>query len=210
MANQKPTRSNAELLTELGEAQAALELSGTEKTEAETRATYYMDRADDFEAQLDAPAATQGDVQDVVRQLAEPVLARDPFDAQNPHSFLSHPPGFMLGWKNPSYRDRHRGWRGWEKVEYTDTIGQNLGKYLQDPPRRMEHMTDNFVMRGDVVLCVLTMEMWQARQNKRVHRANRYAREHAADVQVDGPGKNNLSYSSIGGSAMPRPEVPPK
>ena len=71
MAKNQKGKSNAELTTELGEAKAALEDAAAAKTEAEDRADYYMNRSDDFEAQLDAPAADvsppQEDVQDVVR-----------------------------------------------------------------------------------------------------------------------------------------------
>lgn len=124
------------------------------------------------------PARTDDD-------LSEPEMIRDPYSSQNPHTFLSHPPGRRLGWINPKYRDGHRSWRGWEVVTYTDEIGQNLSEYLMDPPRRFEHADDNTVRRGDSVLCSLDARYWELRQQERVDKANRYAREHAKDVQVE-------------------------
>lgn len=103
----------------------------------------------------------------------EPELVYDPFDEQNPHAILAHPEGWVLSWKNPDYR-AHRGWRGWTPVEYDDEIGSELGKYLKDPPARMEGMAqiDNYVRRGtDSILCKLPADLWDARQRKRTQNA---------------------------------------
>ena len=117
-------------------------------------------------------------------QLREPRVLRDPFDVQNPHKILAHPPGLRLRWANPRYRE-HRGWRGWEPVHYDDEVGKNLSKYINDPPRRMEHNVDNLVRRGDSILCRIDEQMWEARQQRRTQRAAHRANAFAEDLQVD-------------------------
>jgi hypothetical protein len=116
--------------------------------------------------------------------LEDPVVIRDPFHGQNPHEIIAHPRGFVLGWKSELYRDR-RGWRGWEKISYDDEYGQNISRYIPDPPARMEHGTDMYVRRGDSVLCRLPEAYWLARQQQRTDKANRLAREHANEIQVE-------------------------
>lgn len=142
----------------------------------------------------------------------EPELLYDPFDSKNPHKIIDNPPGYRLGWKNPMYREKHRGWRGWITVSYDDEIGRNLSKYLLDPPRKMSHVDDNLVRRGDVILCKLPEKMWLARQQRRVDRAARNRQAHAPDIQADratiddvrsgGPVQVHAP-GSVGGSTMP-------
>jgi len=131
----------------------------------------------------------------------EPELAYDPYDEQNPHAILSHPEGWVLSWKNPDYR-AHRGWRGWVPVEYDDEIGQNLTKYLNDPPARMEGMAnvDNYVRRGtDSILCKLPKDIWDARQAKRSRDAEfRFQQSQAAKQQ------RTKHYQTYGEGAVPR------
>ncbi len=130
----------------------------------------------------------------------EPESVYDPFDEQNPHTILSHPNGWVLSWKNPDYR-AHRGWRGWIPIEYDDEYGQELHKYLADPPARMEGMAqiDNYVRRGtDSILCRLPADIWEARQNKRVRKS------HSAQAATkDGPRRGH-NYSTYGEGAVQR------
>ena len=128
----------------------------------------------------------------------EPVMRHDPFDEQNPHLILSHPDGFVLSWKNPNYR-AHRGWRGWVPITYDDEVGKELGKYLLDPPPRMEGMSqvDNYVRRGtDSILCRIPVEIWNERQAKRAERAqSREARSSAVNVDKS---KHVSVYGMVG------------
>lgn len=172
--------------------QAELDTLRAQLDEATKRAEWYeqMDRQASVDTDMgvmtrpivpEAPTAVEPD--DLV--VSDPVALHDPFDSQNPHLILKDPPGFKLGWKNPLYRDGHRGWRGWRAVEHTDEIGRNLSKYLLDPPRRMEHAVDNYVRRGDSILCFIEHEIWEARQQRRSQLAARRAGEHARDMRVD-------------------------
>lgn len=192
---------------ELDDLRRQLETERAQREEAERRADWYeqMDRVADVDT-----AAVQTEHKDAVQvvddgsDVKEPQILHDPFDAKNPHKIIADPPGFKLGWKNPVYRDGHRGWRGWQAVEHDSEIGRNLKRYLLDPPRRMEHAVDNYVRRGDSVLCYIDEEMWLARQNKRLERANKHASEHAKDLRVDRPGDPNPTLSSgrLGGRVM--------
>ena len=75
---------------------------------------------------------------------------------------IKHPKGHKLGWKNPYYRMQKRDdggqhWDGWVPVMWHDSIGRNLGKYLEQPPTA-EYPTHAFanggyVWSGDVFLC---------------------------------------------------------
>lgn len=108
----------------------------------------------------------------------EPVLYNDPFDLEtNPHHIKKQPPGKVLGWKNPHFRNNSgRGWRGWEPVTYDSEIGQDLEEYINSPPMKMAGAAeqDNYVRRGtDSILCVLDKEIWLARQQKREQKALR-------------------------------------
>lgn len=182
-------------------------------------------RADDAEAAADNAKAAQSVREPLVRvqldgtavqtrmheqAVLEPELLYDPFDSKNPHKITSNPPGFRLGWKNPHYRDSHRGWRGWAQITYDSDVGRNLSKYLLDPPRKMSHQTDNVVRRGDSVLCALPEDMWLARQQARTDRANRNKLAHAANITVDkvtvddirhGPQQDHAP-GSVGGRTM--------
>jgi hypothetical protein len=106
-----------------------------------------------------------------------PVVLRDPFDEEtNPHHFMKHPEGKVLGWKNATWRNEQRGWRGWTPVTYDSEIGQSLSEYIASPPAKMEGSAqqDNYVRRGtDTVLCWIDEEIWKARQQKREHKALR-------------------------------------
>jgi len=97
----------------------------------------------------------------------------DPFENQDPHVFLAEPPGLKLGWLNPVLREQHTGWRGWVAVSYDDPIGMELDKYMLDPPHRVAHSVDNLVRRGDVVLAVLPIELWEKRRQEAAAKANR-------------------------------------
>jgi len=191
---ERAARREAELLEKLNEAEEA-------KAAAEDRAEELVDMLDakDAEAKgLEVEPAPRTN-----EDLAEPAMIRDPFESQNPHTFLSHPPGYKLGWKNPKYRDGHRGWRSWLPVQYTDEIGQNLDRYLVDPPRRFEHADDNTVRRGDSVLCMIDARYWARRQQVRIEKANRFQADHAADMQTDNYKKKNpVHLNSLGGSSM--------
>ena len=198
----------------------------TEKADLERRLQMSELRADDAEARaenaeavLEAPrpaveiredgVAVQTRVHEQTAQ--EPELLYDPFDSKNPHKIISNPSGFKLGWKNPMYRENHRGWRGWITVSYEDDIGKNLGKYLLDPPRKMSHHDDLLVRRGDVILCKLPEDMWLARQKARTDRASRNRLVHAPDITVDkttlkdlerGPQPGFHAPNSVGGRTM--------
>lgn len=98
----------------------------------------------------------------------------DPFDVQNPHKFKAHPPGFRLNWLNPNYRNPTGKWKGWVPVEYDDEIGQNLHKYLHDPPHRMKGVAelDSYVRRGvDSILCKLPIEYYLLRKRRKEEKA---------------------------------------
>lgn len=178
------------------EAEHKLELDSlrTQLLEAEQRALeatrqveWYETRSRDEAPIVDTVATVPGQAEPSTdgAYLPDPQVAYDPFDSQNPHKILSDPPGFKLGWKSPVYRDGGRGWRGWVAVEYDDEIGRNLNRYLLDPPRRMEHAVDNYVRRGDSVLCYIERGIWEARQKRRTDLAARRAGEHAQDMRVD-------------------------
>lgn len=185
--------------------------------ELEARVEDNVARAENAEAEL---ADLRDTSQSVVHENAprpvheqvqpEPQLLYDPFDSKNPHKIVKHPPGHRLGWKNPRYREIHRGWRGWIPVAYDSDVGRNLKRYLLDPPRKMAHQDDNLVRRGDSILCMLPEEMWLARQQERVDRANRNRTAHARDLQTDkatvddvkkGP-KQVHALNSVGGRTM--------
>lgn len=141
----------------------------------------------DVVAAVEAPRKLTHDQPQATTQtvLQEPEVLHDPFDPQNPHAIEKHPPGLRLGWKNPKYREDHRGWRGWRPVSYEDDIGKNLGQYINDPPRRMSHHLDHLVRRGDSVLCILEDSIWRARQEQRTSKAMRFANAHAQDMQLN-------------------------
>lgn len=97
----------------------------------------------------------------------------DPFTRRNPHQIKAHPPGKVLSWKNPKYR-QERGWRGWTPVSYDDEIGRDLNLFIIDPPAQMEGSAslDNYVRRGtDSVLSWIPEEVYLARQLEQAQRA---------------------------------------
>jgi len=170
----------SELRTKLLEAEAR-------ELEATKRAEWYEARDREAGMGMDVPETVIPAHTEPVADtpVGDPNVFYDPYDSQNPHKILADPPGFKLGWKSPLYRDGHRGWRGWRAVEYDDEIGRNLKRYLLDPPRRMEHAIDNYVRRGDTILCFLDANVWEARQRQRTDAAARRAGEHAKDMRVD-------------------------
>lgn len=106
----------------------------------------------------------------------QPVMYHDPFDMGiNPHHIKKNPPGKVLGWKNPNLRNSASvGWKGWTPVSYDDEIGQNLSKYINDPPDKLvgSASQDNYVRRGtDSVLCWLDEDIFKARQQRREQKA---------------------------------------
>lgn len=114
----------------------------------------------------------------------EPELHFDPFDRdENPLTIKKHPDGLKLDWKNPKLRNSI-GWQGWKAVTYDSEIGKNLSEYINDPPARMEGISDqdNYVRRGtDSILCTLDEEVWLARHAKRESKALR--KQFAANVR---------------------------
>lgn len=182
-----PNMTNAQLKAALKKAEADRDAAIARADAASEEADAALRIAERYQDSRpgDADAYGPDDVPVGSPELREPELMYDPFDAQNPHKFLRHPQGMHLGWINPVYRDRHRTWRGWTPVEYTDDIGRTLDRYLQDPPRRMEHAVDNFVRRGDAMLCWLPENIWQFRQNKRIERANRGLAPYADSLKPD-------------------------
>lgn len=209
------------LETEKAELERKLKEADARVSQAEAAADEALARAENVEAALSeirqqtathghaaVPQPRQGAVHEQAPQ--EPTLLYDPFDSKNPHKIVKHPPGFRLGWKNPMYRENHRGWRGWVPVKYDSDVGRNLKSYLLDPPRKMAHQDDDMVRRGDSILCMLPEDMWLARQQDRVDRANRNRTAHARDLQTDratvqdvenGP-KQTHAPGSVGGRTM--------
>lgn len=187
--------TNAGLIRELEEANARADHFEAEAQKTPEPAVAPVPVADAVATQMAAPAPAPE---------AEPEVLFDPYASQNPHKFIAHPQGFKLGWKNPSHRDNHRGWRGWVKVEYNDFIGKKLKLYLLDPPRRMEHAVDQIVRRGDSVLAYLPIGMWEARQQQRTTKANRMMAKNAPDVTVEQPagGKFAAVDNSSGGKRL--------
>lgn len=117
-------------------------------------------------------------------------VLRDPLAGTNTQQIKAHPPGKRLYWCNERYREASmggsRGWRGFVKVTFQDEIGKNLGKFIKDPPRRYEgsDQRDNFVRRGDTILCWLPVGIWLNRQKARVQKANRGITEAQAQQKL--------------------------
>lgn len=138
--------------------------------------------------------------------LGEPSLISDPFDTQNPHAIINHPAGFVLSWINPKYR-ASRGWRGWIRVEWDDEIGRNLTQYLNEVPDRMEGAVDNYVRRGDVVLCRLPEAYYRSRRNQREQVVQKYDAVVAKDSKPDtlgrrGPDDEEINGARLGGRTL--------
>lgn len=213
-----PRMTNAQLAEALEKetkkrvnAEAKADGAAERAEQAEARAEYYENKEHDG---VDALASDVPSVPVMTAEagpeteLADPEVLYDPYDAQNPHRIIEHPGGFRLGWKNPVFRENHRGWRGWMPVTYDDEIGRHLKSYLLDPPRRMEHAVDNYVRRGDSILCRLPEHMWLARRRKRTDKADRLAASHSEHITHDHVrSEKDLKPSaanptSLGGRAM--------
>lgn len=93
--------------------------------------------------------------------------------------------GRKLKWINPKLRDEI-GMRGWEPVKFGDSFlvgevkdfetnevseqpGAKLGEYLNATPSRMNGSAhrDDYIRRGDLMLCWLDMKYWIARMRRR-------------------------------------------
>ncbi len=181
MAGKTVAERNKELEAQLAEQARELAEEQQLRAAAEARAEDAEGELQDLASQI--PAQTPQVVDASLD--GEPVVLHDPFDVQNPHKFKAHPPGYRLGWINPTYRDGHRMWRGWDPVTFDDDVGQHLERYLQDPPRKMSHQTDNLIRRGDVILCRLDISIWNARQQKRTRKSALARQQHAQDLQAD-------------------------
>lgn len=131
-----------------------------------------------------ARPSTDSEEEDADDIYGEPELVNDPFDVQNPHAILSHPPGFVLRWINPEYRKR-RGWQGWVRIEWDDEVGRNLDQYLNEVPDRMDGAIDNFVRRGDVILCRLPEAYFRQREAQRNKIVDRYRVVAKGDLKPD-------------------------
>lgn len=117
------------------------------------------------------------DVDSGVTQLHDPYENHNAFKVHGDiEPCPEYPNGAKVAWKNPEYRKR-RGWRGWDVFEwgdkFTGTNGELLTNYIPDPP---EHLLahkdqDKAVRRGDVVLARLPMELFEARQQKRLKKS---------------------------------------
>lgn len=93
--------------------------------------------------------------------------------------------GRKLKWINPKLRDEI-GMRGWEPVRMGDSFlegevkdldtgevrmepGAKLGEYINAVPSRMEGgaRRDDYIRRGDLILCWIDMKTWIARMRNR-------------------------------------------
>ena len=101
-------------------------------------------------------------------------VLRDPWDVTNALQILRNPPGKVLRWISPAYRQQGRGMRGWTPVRYDDPIGREIELYIPDPPSRMEGMVeiDDVVRRGDVVLCWLDEGIANVRRRQNFDKTN--------------------------------------
>lgn len=184
----KPTA--AQLATENARLSEENDRMKAELAESNTRLNAFEQKLDSMLASQKGDASAPAEPSVVVADDGDDDgfdVAYDDFDVQNPHKIIANPPGYMLGWKNPKYREEKRGWRGWVVVQFDDFIGRNLSKYLLDPPRRMEHATDNSVRRGDALLCYLPKNLWDARQQQRERKAHRLTAPVRDDLKTDVP-----------------------
>lgn len=179
-------RTKAQLEAELEHANRMLQHKTQLLEEASETISEYEDR---IALGADAPVAdaTSGpkDEPSSGRMYAEPELRSDPYSRHNPHQPIAHPAGYILSWKNPKYRGS-RGWEGWIKIEWDDEIGRNLTKYLNEAPDRMEGAIDNYVRRGDLILCRLPEAYYRSRQAARQEVIDRYDRGDS-DKSTDNP-----------------------
>lgn len=142
-------------------------------------------------------AAELADLRIKTAPVAEPKVLRDPYDSQNPLTILKQPVGFVLSWKNPVYREGHRGWRGWVPVTHSGPIGKKIHEYLTDPPRKLAVATDDLVRRGDSVLCAIPEEMWLARQQRRTDKAAHQRAGQAGDEKTDQASQRVLNRTEL-------------
>lgn len=160
-------RENAELQRQLAEQSTLLEESRSIISDFEERTGVSVDALDT----LSPP--TPDSAPQAPRKYKEPEITSDPFDPKNPFRIIDHPEDWQLSWRNPDYRNR-RGWMGWIKVEWDDDIGRDLHKYLNEVPERMEAAIDNYVRRGDTILCKLQKRYYKEREARRQAVIDRY------------------------------------
>lgn len=168
MADKNPTK--ADLQEDLEAAQAREE-------ELQEERMALLNQQADMDARLARmEALLESRTESGEYQGPEPKLFHDPFDCgSNPHKILKHPEGKILSWKNPRIR-QDKGWKGWEPITWDSEVGKNLSEYINDPPAKLEGISkqDNYVRRGtDSVLSMIDEEIWNARQQKREHKALR-------------------------------------
>jgi len=148
------------------------------KSEVSTAAEERMERLETQLAEIrDYYGHTGDDAESGVTQLIDPYENHNAFKVLGDiEPCTEYPDGAKVAWKNPEYRKR-RGWRGWDVFEWGDKFtgekGELLTNYIPDPP---EHMLahkdiDQAVRRGDVVLARLPMNLWEARQQKRLSKS---------------------------------------
>lgn len=116
-------------------------------------------------------------------------LSRDETGRLKVHDTIAPDSNFEFGrklkWINTKLRDEI-GMRGWEPVKFGDSFllgevknfetgkvkevaGAKLGEYLNATPSRMEGSSrmDDYIRRGDLVLCWLDMKYYIARMRRR-------------------------------------------
>ena len=116
-------------------------------------------------------------------------LSRDETGKYKVHDTIAPDSNFEFGrklkWISPKLRDEI-GMRGWEPVKFGDSFlhgevknietgkveempGAKLGEYLNATPSRMEGSArrDDYIRRGDLILCWLDMKYWIARMRRR-------------------------------------------
>jgi len=135
---------------------------------------------------------------------------KDPYESHAPHKILKDlppdkdgPEGYKLGWKQTKKR-QERGWNGWEACKWSDPWfgkdGKNLGEFVSDPPMRYQgaDQIDEYIRRGDTVLCRLNMLWWKARTMRPV--VESLKRKQAAGSQA--PMETEITGTELFGPGM--------
>jgi hypothetical protein len=125
-------------------------------------------------------------------EVARAEVLRDPYDSKITTRILRHPPGKHLNWVNPLTADHRGTMKGYVPVKREDPIGRELHRYLDEPPKRMDGLAkiDEYIRRGDLILCWIDIGIWNERQ---------FAREREAARRVGGQAKQE-SYGRHGRS----------